>query len=240
MSVADKYTTLTTEKIPSVFEAGKKSQYDEFWDSFQQNGDRKNYISAFGSQWTKETFKPKYPIRPTNANSMFFNNSGEGLDIEDFVEFCEENNIVLDFSNCISAQYGIGCLRSPHFGTLDFSKCTGLTYLFYAQNFNSTYSVRTIDNFISSEITKYTSTAFQGATKLENLTMSGVIASNGFDVSACTNLTHDSLMSIINALKDYSTDTSGTTWKVTLGSSNIAKLTTEELETIRSKGWTYA
>ena len=44
-------------------EAGKKSEYDAFWDAFQLDGERTNYSYAFsGSGWHSETFKPKYKI----------------------------------------------------------------------------------------------------------------------------------------------------------------------------------
>ena len=55
-----------------------------------------------------------------------------------------------------------------------------------------------------------------------------------------TKLSHDSLMSIINALKDYSADTSGTTYTLTIGGTNIEKLTQDELDSIEEKGWEYA
>lgn len=70
-------------------------------------------------------------------------------------------------------------------------------------------------------------------------TPDSVIAFNNLDIQRSTKLDYESLLSIINALKDYSEDTSGTTWTVKLGEANIAKLTAEDLETIRAKGWIY-
>lgn len=47
-------------------EAGKKTEYDAFWDAFQQMGNRTYYRYAFYSQssdaWTDSTYNPKYPI----------------------------------------------------------------------------------------------------------------------------------------------------------------------------------
>ena len=31
------------DQVDEVFEAGKKSEYDEFWDTLQSNGERRNY-----------------------------------------------------------------------------------------------------------------------------------------------------------------------------------------------------
>lgn len=53
------------------------------------------------------------------------------------------------------------------------------------------------------------------------------------DLSDCTNLTHDSLMVVINGLQ---TVTKSTTLK--LGSKNLAKLTDEEKKVATDKGWT--
>lgn len=54
-------------------EAGKKAEYDRFWDTWQQNGNRTSYIACFAGQaWTDELYNPKYPINATaNAGEMF-------------------------------------------------------------------------------------------------------------------------------------------------------------------------
>lgn len=53
--------------------------------------------------------------------------------------------------------------------------------------------------------------------------------------SDCHNLTHDSLMVIINGLQTVTT-----TQKLTLGATNLAKLTDEEKQIATDKGWTLA
>lgn len=260
-SIADKlrsygYTdTATPEQMTSFIEhvvdneriaanqAGEKAQYDRFWDAFQQNGERTAYNSAFGCQWTPEIWKPKYPIRPTNIYMMFFSNTSEHLIIPDFVEFCEENNIVFDLSNASgTGTYALAALHTNHFGILDFSckdtsKTISIPHLFYSHGYEG--GVKIIDEFISSERTIYFQNTFQNATYLEELNMSGVIATNDFNVQWCTKLTRKSLLSIIEALQNKTTDTSGTTWLVTLGATNIAKLSNDELAMIEAKGWTY-
>lgn len=86
MSTANKLTTIA-ENVQKVYEAGKKAEYDAFWDTFQQNGNRKNYQNAFGSCFTPEIFKPKYAIVPKRAyngdspeNNMFLMTNREGGD----------------------------------------------------------------------------------------------------------------------------------------------------------------
>lgn len=86
MSVAEKLTAIA-ENVPKVYEAGKKAEYDAFWDTFQQNGERKAYQFAFGSCFTPELFKPKYAIVPKRAykddtpeSNMFSLTNREGGD----------------------------------------------------------------------------------------------------------------------------------------------------------------
>lgn len=47
------------DKITDVFNAGKKSEYDKFWDSIQDYGNRTDYRYAF-SRCAEIDFKPKY------------------------------------------------------------------------------------------------------------------------------------------------------------------------------------
>ena len=37
MSIAEKLTAIA-ENVPKVYEAGQKSEYDRFWDAYQNNG----------------------------------------------------------------------------------------------------------------------------------------------------------------------------------------------------------
>ena len=56
-----------------------------------------------------------------------------------------------------------------------------------------------------------------------------------FQLSSCTKLTHDSLMVFINGLQTVTT-----TQKLTLGSTNLAKLTEADKKIATDKGWTLA
>ena len=59
-----------------------------------------------------------------------------------------------------------------------------------------------------------------------------------FDVSNCINLTAESLMNIINEALDLTTG--GWTCTLTFGTTNIEKLTEEQIAIASSKGWTIA
>jgi hypothetical protein len=104
-----------------------------------------------------------------------------------------------------------------------------------ASTLNGTYrdSTKLVEiKLVVHENLKYTNT-FSNCPALTTLIIEGTIGQNGFDVSSCTKLSHDSLMSIINALKS---GVSGLT--VTLGSANLAKLTDAEKAIATQKGWT--
>lgn len=56
------------------------------------------------------------------------------------------------------------------------------------------------------------------------------------DLSSCTQLTHDSLMNVINNLYDIATKGCNTQ-QLVIGSTNLAKLTAEEIAIATNKGW---
>ena len=107
MSIAEKLTTIA-ENQQNVFDAGKKSEYDAFWDAYQQNGNRRNYAFAFSGQaWGCNAFKPKYPIRfnDYNVNTRYayrmFEWHGRGL--TDYV--LDLSKLDIDFSGCMSLNF---------------------------------------------------------------------------------------------------------------------------------------
>ena len=192
------FMTGEEQGIREGIEQGKKDAYDEFWDSFQQNGNRTNYVYSFGCGWNADNFRPKHPLRPKIANYMFFNNIADCIEVTDFVEFCEEHNIVLDFSNCEGALYALSTLRTTHLGVLDFRKCVKLGNLFYSQN--SGKGIQKIDEFISSEVTAFENSTFQTATYLTDITMSGVVAKS-INFGNCP-LNKASIESVVSVLSD--------------------------------------
>ena len=95
--------------------------------------------------------------------------------------------------------------------------------------FANTGSLKTIRKLKLYENVTYTGW-FASASALENIVIEGIIG-NDIDFSACP-LTHDSLISILNALK---TDISK---QLIIGSNNIAKLSSSEIAIATNKGWT--
>ena len=220
MTIAEKITRAKAD-YDAVHDAGKEKAYAEvepinaeleqilygkdtggegfwglFWDSYQQNGSRTDYNSAFQNVgWTNITFKPKYDIKAKKANVTFSYARVERIDV------------VFDVSEVAALE-----------GT-----------------FSNASLLHTVKKMVVSENVGFASNAFYRCTALENITIEGTIGKDNFNVQWCTKLTHDSLMSIINALKDYSgTDTWMT---VTIGTENITKLSAEELLIAERKQW---
>lgn len=234
--------TITIDEIPNkmneVFEAGKKSQYDEFWDSFQTNGNRDRYICAFaGAGWDNNSLKPKYLVKPSNDQFaimqifMYCNWTGGNNNPIDFSLIADK----FDFSQCTVARSAFQCAYMDNIYA-DFSNCTTLSDTFNHSNGGRTRNV----TLKVSEKTKFSNTFAYGAGSYVTFTDDSVIGQNGLNLTRWTGMQHDNLMSVINALKDYSTDTSGTSWVVTFGTTNLAKLTDAEKAIATQKGWTLA
>ena len=210
---------------------GMHRVYDYFWDVFQNNGNRRDYSAAFkSSNFNAQTFRPKYDLICSEVSAMFQRSSSI-----DLAGTLDSLGLTLDISaapSLLQMFQGSGCTRIP---VLDARNAISMNYAF-----GSNAEVREIEKLMISEKMTSFSSAFSGAAKLEKLIVEGTIARNGFDVHWSTLLSHESLISILNALKDYSEDASGTTWTVTLGSENVAKLTEEEQRIAYAKGWVIA
>ena len=104
--------------------------------------------------------------------------------------------------------------------------------------FGGAANLKTIRSLDITNVTSYTST-FYACYALENITFVGTVK---VDLSFLYSekLTHESLMSIINALYDFSSDTNGTAHTLKLGTKNLAKLTQAEKDIITNKGWQYS
>lgn len=106
--------------------------------------------------------------------------------------------------------------------------------------FSNSPSLVSIPHLDLTNVTNLIDRCFNFCTNLSNLIMVGSIQANGFDVHWSKSLTHDSLMSIIEALSDKTGDTSGTEWVCTLGAENLEKLTEAEIAVATGKGWILA
>lgn len=204
-------------------DTGGKSYYDEFWDFYQQNGNRTDYqYGGFaGVGWTDETYKPKYPVKPIYAYGMY---TGCRLTNILDIDTSKATSITNLFYVCrFLERVGIISAVSSSDATNVFSYCAEL---------------KTIDKFIVTEQLPY-SNAFFNCTSLENLTIEGVIGQDGFDVQWSTKLSNDSIISIINALSTTASGKSVTLSKVAVESAFGSTASEEWISLINTRSnWT--
>ena len=259
MSIADiaSKAIVVAENTPNVYEAGRKFEHDRFWDVYQDYGNRTDYASAFaGKGWCEATFMPKYPITVVNgANNMFLKTR-----FVDFKQHCADNGIVIDFSQATGTSNLFqscaeltsvpdACGNVPNTTRLDraFYTCSVLSEVpvidsrsckDFNRIFNDCVGLVTVHGIDFTANTGSLGYVFQNCNALKNLTINGTIKTSGLNLSWSTELSHDSLMSVTNALEDYSG--SGAAYTVTLGTANLAKLTAAEKAIATQKGWTLA
>lgn len=235
------YLVTIADNVPKVYEAGKnagggggyekgyedgaKAEYDKFWDNFQENGNRTDYRYAFRKPWNDAIFKPKHNLVVANANAMF-----DQTNITDLAGLLKAQGVTMDTSSCTTVAnmfyIASGLLTVP---TINVTNATALTLLFY----NDT-KLHTIEKIVFKANGGNTfDRAFNNCVALENITFEGTVTES-FDIHWSTELTHDSLMSIIEHLGTVSSKT------CTLGSANLAKLTDTEKAIATQKGWTLA
>jgi len=124
MSVAEKLKQIA-ENEQRVYDAGEKkgieTEYDRFWDKYQENGAKEYYRYAFaGAGWNNETVKPKYDIVPTNAGNMFVSNSILSGSVK---EIFDEQGITFDLSKSTDCSGMFNsCSEITELPYLDFSR----------------------------------------------------------------------------------------------------------------------
>lgn len=149
----------------------------------------------------------------SSAYSMFY-------DCQSLKEIPQYNT--KNFTNCDSIFYN--CISLETIPELDFSSCITLDNAFY-----NCSKLTNLGGFIN---------LGKGYTSKTNNYSSYIL-----DLSYCVELTHDSLMNVINNLYDlnltYNVANGGTlyTQQLILGSTNIVKLTAEEIAIATNKGF---
>jgi hypothetical protein len=174
------------------FEAGKKSQYDEFWD----NGvSEYGWVYKFsGSMWNDKTFYPNQDLKPTgNAHTMF-----ALCRITDLAGRLNECGKKLDMSGVKGTSNSLfsWCALIEHIPYLDLSNSTSGLY----NTFEECQKLHTIDGIkLKADGSHPISRAFINCVALENLTIDGTIGQNGFNVQWSIKLSKASWISIMTA-----------------------------------------
>ena len=204
---------------------GKQAEREAFWNSYLN---RSSLTYAF-YEMASDIFYPTKDIRSTNFNYSFANFNAKGGTV-DLVLRLASCKVTLDTSQATVVGNMFYNANISHLGVINLTKATGIVQVFY-----NCKTLVTIDELVMpSSLSVPNTNIFYSCTELRNIKISGKIG-NAITFSPCNKLTHDSLMSIINALAQLTTSK-----KITLGSTNLAKLTEAEKQQIEAKGWTYA
>ena len=182
-----------SEAVEPVFEAGKKAEYNAFWDEYQLNGKEADCRYMFsGVGWNEKTFNPKYSIDYNIISGSYMFYYSRKLDF-DLVEFLKERNKVIifkpynDINNCFS-----------------YSKITRVGEISLLETNNTQIEcfgnseVKTIDLIRIKETTDLMY-MFRNANKLENILFDGIIG-NIINMQWCEKLTKNTITNIIETL----------------------------------------
>lgn len=186
---------LFSSHVSYGYDEGKQAEYDGFWDSYQRNGERTNYMYAFsGAGWTPKTLKPKYKIAPTDATSMFYICGYTSYqDVIDYATIADK----FDFSKATKADNLFYSARIDNI-YVDLSSATSANNAF---NGGWTSSLKSLTLKVTDKLTK-ASNMFDYLHTLEHLifTEGSSIVFNGLNLQWSTKLDRESIESIINVV----------------------------------------
>lgn len=205
--------------------------YDDFWDNYQEKGNKADYSYAFnGKGWNNVTFKPKYDIISTKSTTGMFNGCGYSGSL---IELFENQGIVMDtsattgFSNMFLSATKI--TEIPELVINNSGKAVTMSGAF-----GTCLALKKVSLDIQSSVSNWSS-AFATCPELEYLNIKGTIDINGFDVHWSPKLNKASIKNIINCL---SSTTQGLTVTLSLAAVNKAFETSEgALDGSSSEEW---
>ncbi len=220
--------SLKLGRVKALFDA-KKSCYYEFYNqnniTYEQLAEILSYddtsevTSMYGMFYNCEnltTIPQLNTSKVTSMNSMFYHC------------YALKTIPLIDTSKVtIMNSMFYGCTKLEEIGQLDTSKVTNMSNMFY--NCSSLITIPPLD---VSSVTNFNS-VFYNCSKLESILMTGMKAT--FTISYSTKLTREALVTILNNLATVTS-----TQKLTMGSTNLAKLTDEDKAIATNKGWTLA
>ncbi|MBQ7097008.1 MAG: hypothetical protein IJN96_02945 [Clostridia bacterium] len=181
-------------EIPEVYEAGKDAQYNEFWDGFQQKGLRNDYAYAC-RYWDFEYIRPRHKVVPT-AGGM----------AQIFLRCSNLKKVESKYFDFSKLPTPTGASTGNYY---TFQFCSNLEEIedikmrgeYYSGTFHSCEKLHTIARLKILETTAFSANPFFNCYELANITIDGIIGTNGFDVHWSTKLSRNSILSILEACK---------------------------------------
>lgn len=197
MSIAEKLTTIAENEqrvYNAGFEAGKSQGGDsDFWDIVLQKGKRNDLRCAF-YMWDIDYIRPPYKLTPTDQFSgyMTFSSCENLKKVEkayfDFSEKATGTNTNASWQYTFSGCYNLKVIED-----------IGLTPQYsYLYTFRNCQQLETIEKLGCDANTGFSS-PFTNCYALKNITIDGTIGKNGFNISAATKLSRNSILSILSA-----------------------------------------
>ena len=236
MSIAEKLTTVAenTHKVYAAgqdagwqtgyaeghrngYAEGETAEYDSFWNAFQMNGSRRNYMRAFsnhsGGVWNSASFKPKYNIICEGDASMAFY-AWEKMENVNIGAILKNRSIALDTTNATNMTnfMAYGYCIIGELPAISFESAGA-----YTTGALRSVAVTKIEKLIVTEQTDF-SNMFTFCSNLEEIRFEGTVANGKLDLSYSKSLSAQSLESVVSAL---STEASGLSVKLP----NTAKAT---------------
>lgn len=175
---------------------GMQTEYERFWGSMFNYGNRKSFHVAFGGQgWNDYTFRPPYDIVATNTASSMFNNCS----ITNLAGILSSLGRKLDLSKATALSYCFSNSTITHLPWLDTSStetleslCSGCTKLVSIEGI--TVSETLVQTFPSS---------FRACKALEHIRWDGGSIKTDVDLSAAVKLDRASIANTIKALHSF-------------------------------------
>jgi hypothetical protein len=195
MNIQEKLTTIA-DNVPKVYEAGiaegRVQEQSDFWDIYQDYGNRTNYEYAFYNStntpnvgWCDDNFYPKYDLR-TNRFVFFY------LQVSDIVKRLEECGVKIDFLNSANMDCAFRGCASSTLPTVDATNITTLNWCFYA--------CKAVEiNIINLKESCIVTNMMDWCSWLKRLRISGTIGGT-FSLEHSKALDKESFYSVINAL----------------------------------------
>lgn len=212
----------TWEGIEQGKQEGKQEGIAQLWEAIQGGGaqtyDGNNQGTFSNMNFSKNTFKPNYDIKPTNAYKMFWNcptnafaqtNEFEQIDM---AELEAEMGIVFDFSKCTKMQFTFTGGLFHTLNVIDLSSVDPssdgyyMNYAFFGGYATYCNQIHRINRLIVAEKTRFSTNSFSNSGLLEHIGFEGVLATNNLNLKDAILLDKSSIKSLFNIL---STTTSG-------------------------------
>lgn len=166
MSIAEKLVKIA-ENEQKVYDAGAKSEYDRFWDTYQKENARMGAYMFAGAAWTDELLKLKYDVVPTNAIGMFM----WAMNLVDVAGCFEKAGVKLDTSNCTDfTNFANSAMKIKRFPPLDLSKARIVSNMF-----SYCYALKELKLINSIKTVSYNNGTFIDARSLTDLEITGEI-----------------------------------------------------------------